>query len=184
MRINREKALRGVILLGVVLLLCGATAVLARVTAGAVPAAAEQDDCQVRSRLLMEAMDSVGVADPLQAVDVWASGLIRRSGALQYAVMTPALRKEYEPQLTKNFPNWVTGVSSPWVSGYRILDTRSPNQRTFVATLRLSTLTSAGPAGDYDAVLTLVRQGDFWRIAAVDADPALSVYTGFDAPGS
>ena len=83
----------------------------------AVPAAVREEDDAIKVQLLMDAMDEVGVCRPEQAVDVWARGLMERSAAMQYAVMTDSLREKYVKSLAKNAPNWVTGLSSPWVYG-------------------------------------------------------------------
>ena len=42
-----------------------------------------------------------------------------------------------------------------------------------------STKTSAGPAGDYNATITVEKEGDYWRITKINADKELYVYTGF-----
>ena len=45
-------------------------------------AAEDADTYEVRSRLLMEAMEDIGVCSPEQAALVWAKGLKMRSAAL------------------------------------------------------------------------------------------------------
>jgi len=81
--------------------------------------------------------------------------------------------------LKENAPNWVTGVSSPWVSGYTVEQVRetAPDRRLY--TLSIETQTSTGPAGEYRAVLSLREENGFWRIHDISADDELSVYTGF-----
>lgn len=137
------------------------------------------NDCEVRSRLLMEAMNDVGACSPGDAAEVWASGLKKRSAALQYAVMDARLKTEYARQLESTAPNWVTGISSPWVDSYRIVRTECPDADSRVIEMLFSTATSTGPAGDYRAVLHLARDGCFWRITAISADEGLAPYTGF-----
>ena len=137
------------------------------------------EDDAIKARLLMEAMDDVGVCRPEQAVDVWTQGLMKRSAAMQYAMMDDSLRKEYAKSLEKTAPNWVTGVSSPWVSGYvvgQVWET-APDRQLY--TISVATQTSTGPAGEYRAVLSLQKDGDFWRISDISADDGLSAYTGF-----
>ena len=142
-------------------------------------AVAQGNKYEVRNELLMEAMNNVGVCDADAAANVWASGLKKRSAALQYSVMTEKLKKNYEKELETTAPNWVTGVSSPWVESYRIVKTEAPsrNQRTIL--LNFSTLTSTGPAGDYNAQLTIKQEGDFWLISDISLDKELYSYTGF-----
>lgn len=144
-----------------------------------VQAVAEVNRYQVRSELLMEAMNSVGVSTPEAAAEVWANGLITRSAALQYAVMGRNLKQEYARQLEKTFPNWVTGVSSPWVDGYKITKVEKTKDNRAVINLQISTMTSTGPAGDYKAQLTVELEDGFWRITLIKADKEFRVYTGF-----
>ena len=137
-------------------------------------------DDAMKNRLLMEAMDDVGVCRPEQAVDVWVRGLMKRSAAMQYAVMDGVLRKEYAASLEKTAPNWVTGTSSPWVSGYAIGRVTETAQGQQLYTISVMTETSTGPAGEYLAVLALHKDGDFWRIGGISADDELSAFTGFE----
>jgi hypothetical protein len=144
-----------------------------------VQAVAEVNRYQVRSELMMEAMNSVGVSSPEAAVEVWANGLMMRSAAMQYAVLGRELRQEYARQLEKTFPNWVTGVSSPWVDGYKITKVDKRSDTRTVINLQISTMTSTGPAGDYKALLTVDKEDGFWRITQIKADKEFRVYTGF-----
>ena len=140
---------------------------------------AETDDA-VRARLLMEAMEDVGVCSPEQAVDVWVGGLTERSAATQYAVMDEDLRRDYVKSLKKTAPNWVTGVSSPWVSGYGVGQVVETVQGQQLYTISVMTETVDGPAGEYLAVLALHEEDGFWRIGGICADDGLAVYTGFE----
>lgn len=135
------------------------------------------DKYEVRSRLLSEAMDDVGVCSAGDAALVWAKGLYIRSGALQYSVMSKELKREYEKRLEKNAPNWVTGVSSPWIEDYSIESIRDLDGRSIV-TIVFSTLSSTGPAGELRAKLCIAREGAFWRIEYIDAEKGLSPYMG------
>lgn len=140
-------------------------------------AAEDAQTYEVRSRLLMEAMDYVGVCTPENAALVWAKGLKMRSGALQYSVMSHELKKEYAGKLEKTAPNWVTGLSSPWIDSYRIISVETKGNYRIIK-LQISTSTSTGPAGDYPAVLTVSPEDGFWRIKDITADSALYPYTG------
>lgn len=142
-------------------------------------AMAEVDKYEVRSQLLMEAMDQVGVCIPEEAAEVWANGLKTRSAALQYSVMDKELKTEYAKRWEENAPNWVTGVSSPWVTSYQIVRIDAPEEDSRIIKLIFSTETSTGPAGDYNAILSVIREGDFWRITEISADKGLYPYTGF-----
>ena len=158
-------------LLGLLMLLTGGCA--AKQTAQA-------EELESRVKLLEQAMAHVGVCSPEDAVDVWVQGLMERSAAMQYAVMSPALKAQYAKALEKTAPNWVTGVSSPWVNGYSVFDVSeiSPDMRLF--SLSITTQTSAGAADSYLAVLALEPDGAFWRIGGICTDEELLIYTGFN----
>ncbi|WP_444659891.1 hypothetical protein ACRQV7_06500 [Caproiciproducens sp. R2] len=141
-------------------------------------AVAEVDQYEVRTRLLMDAMDRVGVCAPESAAVVWADGLKSRSGAMQYSVMDSKLKKEYVKQLDQYNPNWVTGMSSPWIESYKITNQTQTGSDQYSIRLSFSTATSGGPAGDYNAALTVVKDGDFWRITKISADVGLHPYMG------
>jgi hypothetical protein len=147
------------------------------------PAAAQPTDFEVRSRLLMEATNSTGACTAEDAARVWASGLKMRSAALQYTVMSAALKAEYARQLDQTAPNWVTGVSSPFVSNFVIVKAESISPGVCRVTLRFTLSTSTGPAGEFNATLDLNQEGAFWRITAIAADEALYPYTLF-RPGA
>ncbi len=139
----------------------------------------QPNDFEVRSRLLMEATDFVGICCSEDTALTWAEGLRVRSAALQYAVMSAPLKDEYARQLNDTAPNWVTGVSSPFVSGYQITNTEAISKTLQRITLRFSLATSVGTAGEASAVLDIAQEGSFWRIVHIDADEALFPYTRF-----
>jgi len=140
-------------------------------------AARQADDFEVRSRLLMEAMQKVGVCSPEGAATAWAEGVKGRSAAMQYAVMNQKMKTEYAAQLEKTAPNWVTGLSSPWVESYtvQIADQAGGSARVNVA---FATATSTGPAETLNASLLLTQEDGFWRISRIDADEGLRPYMG------
>ena len=137
------------------------------------------DNNEIQSRLLKEAMKEVGVSTPLKAADVWALGLKKRSAALQYVVMSNKLKVKYEEKLKETAPNWVTGISSPWINSYEIISVKEITPKKYEVEMLFSTMTSAGPFGDYNAVLTIQQFGDFWRITNIFTVKELDAYTGF-----
>lgn len=136
------------------------------------------DKYEVRSELLQEAMDYVGACRADTAVQVWAQGVQMRSAAMQYSAMSAELKALYAQQLEEQFPNWVTGVSSPWIDRFEI-KSLSATADSAKYRVRFDTATSTGPAGQYDATLTLACQGEFWRIVKLETDEELYPYTGF-----
>jgi len=142
---------------------------------------AQADKFEVRSRLLMEAMNYVGVNSPEEAAAVWAKGLRMRSAAMQYSVMSRKLKEIYESQLERSAPNWVTGMSSPWVDSYSIVKQEQINNDSYIVELLFSLATSTGLAGNYRAILNVDREDGFWRISKISMDTELFPYTGFTA---
>jgi hypothetical protein len=134
---------------------------------------------EIRSDLLIAAMDNVGVCSAEEAVNVWSNGLKMRSAAMQYSVMTKELKTQYKAELEKTFPNWVTGISSPWVDSFKIIEFTKKNDNTYTFHITFTTKTSTGPAGNYNAILNVIHEQSFWRIYNISTDKQLSVYTGF-----
>ncbi|MGI5848756.1 MAG: hypothetical protein ACOX8Q_01575 [Christensenellales bacterium] len=141
-------------------------------------AAGETDQYKMRSQLLMEAMNQVGVCSAESAASVWANGLKMRSAALQYAMLSKALKEKYALQLEKTAPNWVTGLSSPRIDRFEIVSIK-PRDKDFVIKLTFYTKTSTGPAGSYNAVLTISPEGEFYRVVGISADQQLNPYISF-----
>ena len=131
-----------------------------------------------RVQQLENAMAYLDVCSAEQAIDLWVRGLKERSAAMQYAVMDSKLKERYASVLKKNAPDWVTGVSSPWVSDYSIFDISETAQGLKLYSLNVTTETSAGPAQTYLAVLVLDHDGSFWHITALSLDEELRIYTG------
>lgn len=139
----------------------------------------EANTYKIRSRLLMEAMKNIGACTPAAAVKIWAEGLKERSAAMQYSVMSSELKRLYAAQLEKIAPNWVTGISSPWIESYEIVNFNIPYDDRRIVELLFSTATSTGPAGEYKARLDISRINSFWQITEISADEALYPYTRF-----
>jgi len=138
----------------------------------------EVNKYEVKSQLLMQAMDYTGVCNPEDAAKVWSKGLMKRSAAMQYSQMSKSLKDRYASSLEQIFPNWVTGLSSPWISGYEITKS-DETDNTFIYHIVFLTQTSTGPAGNYNAYLTIAQEDGFWRIIQIITDKELYPYTGF-----
>lgn len=132
-----------------------------------------------QSNLLKDAMNYVGVDTPDKAVNVWSEGLKQRSAAMQYSVMTKELKDIYAKDLEQSSPNWVTGISSPWVEGYEIINKEKSNINSQTFHIKYSTATSAGEFEPFYVTLKIVKDADFWRISEVNGDESSTVYTGF-----
>lgn len=134
---------------------------------------------EIQNKLLIDAMDNIGVCNPEDAVNVWSNGVKKRNAAIQYSVMTNELKKIYKAQLEKSFPSWVTGTSSPWVDSFIITEYIKKSDNTYTFHIKFTTMTSTGPAGDYNAILTIAEENSFWCISNIYMDKELYPYTGY-----
>ncbi|MBE9180293.1 hypothetical protein IQ268_17160 [Oculatella sp. LEGE 06141] len=81
---------------------------------------------------------------PEEAAQRWAEGIKMRNGALQFAILAPALRQSLEAQYANRY--WVTGGSSPWVESYTINQTAASEDSVQFA-IRYQLMSSTGSAG-------------------------------------
>jgi hypothetical protein len=80
--------------------------------------------------------------------------------------MSNSLKEVFKKEMWNEY--WVTGVSSPWVSDYKIIS----NKRGFIAykiTIRFNWATSSGPAGSTVEELTIAKENGKWRIVRIKA---------------
>jgi hypothetical protein len=129
---------------------------------------------------LQDAINEFGAATPEDAALIWSKGVQERSGALQYSVMSKELKKAYKESLDKNFPNWVTGVSSPWVDKYEIVESKAGSNGEHEVTVKLSYATSTGSAGEYLVKLYMIQEDNYWVINNIEADDSVLELNGLD----
>ena len=139
----------------------------------------KRNDNEINNELLLEAVDSLGVYTPIEAAQVWGSGLKSRNAALQYSVMNDELKKKYKIELEKNAPNWVTGVSSPWIDSFSILSIGNPSFDEYIIEILFFFSTSQGHYGSAKALLNISRYGNFCKIDKIAMEDFLYPYTGF-----
>jgi hypothetical protein len=136
------------------------------------------DNLEVKSSMLRDAMDYVGVCSAHEAANVWAQGIKLRNAAMQYAMMTKTLKEQYTKQWEETAPEWVTGVSSPWISKYQIMDARITEEQGIIS-IGFTAETSTGKLETLEAKLTIVPENSFWRITDISMDKGLFPYAGF-----
>ncbi|WP_300385414.1 hypothetical protein [Clostridium sp.] len=134
---------------------------------------------EVRNGLLLEAMDSLGVCTPIQAASIWAYGVKNRNAAFQYSVMSDKLKEIYKCEMEKNAPNWVTGVSSPWIDSYSILRIESTSFNTYIVEIIFYFSTSTGHYKSSKAFLLLCNEDNCYKINKISMENFLYPYTGF-----
>ncbi|HOV69998.1 MAG TPA: hypothetical protein PLZ84_06695, partial [Clostridia bacterium] len=141
---------------------------------------ATPEENEIRNKLLLDAISEIGACSPDSAAEIWARGVKERNAAKQFSVMTQDLKDEYLKQVNANFPNWVTGVSSPWIDTFIIIRASSPDKKSQTHFIWFDTVTSTGPAGKLFAIITVSSDGEYWRITQIESDEGLIVYTGYN----
>jgi hypothetical protein len=139
----------------------------------------KRSENEIDNELLLEAVDSLGIYTPIEAAQVWGSGLKSRNAALQYSVMNDELKKKYKIELEKNAPNWVTGVSSPWIDSFSILSIESPALDLYIVEILFFFSTSEGHYSSSKAFLSISRYDNFCKINKIAMEDFLYPYTGF-----
>jgi len=67
--------------------------------------------------------------DAKTAAELWAEGVKTRNGALQYAVLSPELKKEMYDELSEWY--WTTGTSSPWGKSFEVIEKAKMNDQRY-----------------------------------------------------
>ncbi|MDF2985249.1 MAG: copper amine oxidase family protein [Eubacterium sp.] len=103
--------------------------------------------------------DFVSPGSAEESVKEYAQAVQKRNGAVQYALMSEALKAKNRAAFEEL--NWVTGVSSPWVTSYDIK--KADNGKYDIV---FHWATSAGNAGDSTTQLTVaqIKGTEYWEI--------------------
>ena len=80
-----------------------------------------------------------------EAVKLWGRGEQTRNGALQYAALSPQLRREADHSAYVRQTYWVTGSSSPWVGTITIKNKEKLSDSKILYTLSFPEITSSPP---------------------------------------
>lgn len=98
-----------------------------------------------------------------ECVTMYADAVKNRNGVVQYALMDDALRESMRQDFISF--NWVTGVSSPWVTSYDIEQIDD-----VVYKILFHYATSTGNAGDSEVLLTLNGYAENCRITEIHTE--------------
>lgn len=121
-----------------------------------------------KNKLFKETLDKFGASSMEEAVSLYCEGVEQRSGPLQYSVMCNILKKDFTDKMEtdKNYA-WVTGVSSPWVTEYKTLDTKKINNDTYLVTVEFTLNDSKGVFGKNKVELELKSHDEKWCISRI-----------------
>ncbi|EPR13183.1 stalk domain-containing protein [Ruminiclostridium papyrosolvens] len=97
-----------------------------------------------------------------ECADLYAKAVKERKGVIQYGLMSPKLRAANKTGFEEM--NWVTGVSSPWVTTYNVKDN---GDGTFKITFHWAT--STGKSADTIVTLSVskVKDQEYFEISGI-----------------
>ncbi|MDM5227266.1 hypothetical protein QUF73_13745 [Cytobacillus sp. NJ13] len=93
--------------------------------------------------------------NPKQTVELWVLGLNNRSGAVQYALLSPSLQRKTRKQFEER--GWGTGQSSPWVDNVQITKVVNISDEKVKFTITYDLLSSYKNFGSGQKVITLEK---------------------------
>ncbi|ERI07909.1 copper amine oxidase N-terminal domain-containing protein [Aneurinibacillus aneurinilyticus] len=103
--------------------------------------APDREKIEKQIRMIEEALIP---ATPEEALKLWGRGEQTRSGALQYAALSPELREKAMEQVKDR--GWVTGGSSPWVGPITVKEEKKLSDTAVQYTVTYPEITSSGSA--------------------------------------
>ena len=127
------------------------------------PNSEQTDACTDRRVQLLQ--DALAPISAENAVQSWAKFVQTRNGAAQFALLSPALRAQTAAAYKE--VNWVTGVSSPYVSSYRITPVKRSNDGRAVYDVSFALQTSSGSAGGGTVEVTVGTKAERWLITGL-----------------
>jgi hypothetical protein len=104
-----------------------------------------------------------------QAAGLYGFGLQNRNASIQYSIFSKEFKKVMYPQFVEL--NWVTGVSSPWITKYEITKETVINPNSEVIEMRLDYATSNGPEPSTLLTISLIKVHNSWVITGVKPNP-------------
>ena len=104
-------------------------------------------DIEEVKQQLARAENALIPASPEEAMNLWGRGEQTRNGALQYAALSPDLRRQVDQSILEDgrFGFWVTGVSSPWVGPITVQEEKKLSDTAAEFTVTFPEVTSAPP---------------------------------------
>ena len=121
---------------------------------------------------LMSFMTGLMVTEPKQAVEFWIFGVNGRSGAVQYAMLSPSLRKQSRRKFEET--HWITGQSSPSVSNFRFTKEEKLSESQMRYTINYDLWASYGDFGGGQKIITVEKNlepfKEYWFISSITTE--------------
>ncbi len=92
---------------------------------------------------------------PKQTVELWILGVKNRSGAVQYALLSPTLQKVTKKRFEEK--GWNTGQSSPWVENFRTTKVDKVSDEKVKYTITYDLISSYKNFGTGQKMITLEK---------------------------
>lgn len=103
-----------------------------------------------------------------EAAEIWAKAVKNRNGAVQFAVLSPELKVQSRSHYERI--HWVTGLSSPYVGEYAILEQES-SDKDAIFYIEFQMKTSTGNAGLESATVKVAEIDGSWYITQILGGP-------------
>ena len=118
---------------------------------------------------LMSFMTGLMVTEPKQAVELWILGVNNRSGAVQYAMLSPSLRKQSRGKFEET--HWITGQSSPSVSNFHFTKVEKLSEFKMRFTVKYDLWASYGDFGGGQKIIIVEKNlepfKEYWFISSI-----------------
>ncbi|WP_226793200.1 hypothetical protein [Bacillus sp. B1-b2] len=118
---------------------------------------------------LMSFMNGLMVGEPKQAIELWLLGVNNRSGAVQYAMLSPSLQKQSRSKFEQI--RWVTGQSSPSVSNFRFTNVEKLSESKIRYTVKYDLWASYGNYGGGQKIIVVEKNleplREYWFISSI-----------------
>jgi len=123
---------------------------------------------ELKNKLFIETIDNFGATSPQEAVILYCEGVKSRSGPLQYSVMCDELKKSFKTNMdfNKNYA-WVTGVSSPSVFEYKVINIKKTDSKTYIFKIKFSLEYALKPIGYTYTLLKVEKFDNKWCITNI-----------------
>ncbi|MFK9095543.1 hypothetical protein [Bacillus salipaludis] len=133
------------------------------------PALAAPKQLNLLESQLLSFMTGLHVGEPKQAVELWILGVNNRSGAVQYAMLSPSLQKQSRRKFEQT--RWVTGQSSPSVSNFRFTKVEKLSESKMRYTVKYDLWASYGDFGGGQKIITVEKNlepfKEYWFISSI-----------------
>lgn len=110
-------------------------------------------------------INELPLCTPESAAELWIKGVKQRNGVMQYAALSKELKRQFRRNIGSEL--WVTGVSSPWMTDYKIVKKQKISSGLYKLFIQSNWATSTGPAGTFKNAVVVGKEGTSWRVQEI-----------------